>query len=248
MKILYIYAGKESDKKRIPQYFKKKKKTIECVKREETEVDIKGLEGKTPEEEEVIYWYSHPYITVGMIEIARKLKTEDYDGVLIGCVGSHEAEYSLKELLDIPVIGIGEACFGLSQLLGRSFSILTYNRKVQAWLERSLEEYRVKDWCASIRPIGLELMDALMLSSEETGDKFLTQAEEAIKKDGAEVIVLGSAGFAGLADYLRKSLKNVPVIDPVETGIKYIELLVDLHRSRGILQSKVGTYMGPALK
>jgi len=245
MKILYIYAGKETDKKRIDKYFKDLESVIKNVKRIDTTVEIRGLSGEIPEEEEVIFWYSHPYITVGMIELVRKLNIKNYDGVLIGCVGSHEAEYSLKEILNIPVIGVGEACFNLSCLLGRSFSIITYNKKVQAWLKRSIDEYRVKDWCTSIRPVGMELIDALKLSPEEIGEKFLVQAKAAVDEDEAEVVILGSAGFVGLADYLRESLKNIPIIDPVEAGVKYIEMLVDLYKTKGILQSKTGTYMGP---
>jgi len=219
MKILYIYAGKETDKKRIDKYFKDLESVIKNVKRIDTTVEIRGLSGEIPEEEEVIFWYSHPYI--------------------------HEAEYSLKEILNIPVIGVGEACFNLSCLLGRSFSIITYNKKVQAWLKRSIDEYRVKDWCTSIRPVGMELIDALKLSPEEIGEKFLVQAKAAVDEDEAEVVILGSAGFVGLADYLRESLKNIPIIDPVEAGVKYIEMLVDLYKTKGILQSKTGTYMGP---
>ena len=244
MKILYIYSGKETDKQRIPEYFEALKSTIDSVKRPDSIFEIKGLSGEIPEEEEVIYWYAHPFITVGMIKLVREVGIENYDGVLIGCVGSHEAEYSLKEILDIPVVGVGEACFNLAQLLGRSFSILTYNRKVAAWLERSIREYRVQDWCVSIRPAGIELLDALKLSAEEIGERFLVQAREAVEKDGAEVIVLGSAGFVGLADYLRERI-NAPVVDAVEAGVKYIEMLVDLYKSKRLLQSRVGTYMSP---
>ncbi len=65
--------------------------------------------------------------------------------------------------------------------------------------------------------------------------------KEAIEVDRADVILLASIGFVGLADYLRK---NVPaaVVDPVETGVKFAEMLVDLHKSKGVLQSKALTY------
>jgi len=65
-----------------------------------------------------------------------------------------------------------------------------------------------------------------------------------VEKDGAEVIVLGSAGFVGLADYLRVRI-DAPVVDAVEAGVKYIEMLVDLYKSKRLLQSRVGTYMSP---
>ncbi len=42
MKILYIYAGKETDKKRIDKYFKDLESVIKNVKRIDTTVEIRG--------------------------------------------------------------------------------------------------------------------------------------------------------------------------------------------------------------
>ena len=46
-----------------------------------------------------------------------------------------------------------------------------------------------------------------------------------------------------MADYLRKRI-DAPVVDPIETGVKFAEIMVDLHKSKGLLQSKVLTYKG----
>ena len=35
---------------------------------------------------------------------------------------------------------------------------------------------------------------------------------------------------------------RAPVVDPVEAGVKFAEMLVDLHRSKGLLHSKLLSY------
>jgi len=215
-----------------------------AVKREDTQVEVLGILGKMPSQAEMVYWYAHPFMTLGMVRRVAELTPGEYDGVIIGDVGGQEAEYALKELLDIPVVCVGQACFLLAHTLGRNFSILTYNDKVAAWLERILREYGFTSRCVSIRPAGIELSSALSRETEqEMYDQLLNQAKRALADDHAEVIVNGSAGFVGLAERLRHDLP-VPVVDPVEAGVKFAEMLVDLTKAVGLYHSKVSTWKG----
>lgn len=244
MRILYLYPGKESDKEKIPGYFAALKNSIKEVARPDTEVEIRGLSEKVMEELEMIYWYSHPQVVVDMMVEAKKAERDGFDAVVIGCVGAVEAEFCLKEVLDIPVAGVSESCFLLVQMLGPNFSMLTYNDKVAAWLRRTLRDYDLESKCVSIRPAGVELEELLSREAEhKVKEKMLAEAKKAINEDKAEVILVASAGFVGLADYIRQGVE-APVVDPVEAGIKFAEMLVDFKKTKNLYHSKVATYRG----
>ena len=66
------------------------------------------------------------------------------------------------------------------------------------------------------------------------------QAAEAVTHDGAEVIVLGCAGMAGLEQAVSQAT-GVPVVDGVAAAIRLAESLVGL----GLSTSKVRTYARP---
>jgi allantoin racemase len=67
----------------------------------------------------------------------------------------------------------------------------------------------------------------------EVRELILKEAMKAVEEDAAEVISLGCAGIAGLAEQMTQKL-DVPVIDGVAAGVKAAEALVGckLHTSK----------------
>jgi len=244
MKAVFLHTGKESEKdtEGLSNWLNNVKKTIDGIKRSDMEVELRGCSDAIYPESEVFYWYSHPQIVVDMIKEARKAEREGFDAVIIGCVGQVEAEYAIKEALDIPVIGVGEACFLLAQVLGTNFSILTYSRKSAAWCDRILREYKLEDRCVSTRIANVTLDE--LFSGEhvkEIYEKMLCQAKKAVEEDRAEVIVSASTGVAGLADYLRERL-DAAIVDATEAGVKIAEMLIDFKQKKNLYQSKAACY------
>ena len=96
--------------------------------------------------------------------------------------------------------------------------------------------------CASVRSSGLGVLE---LEGEESTvvDAIVRQAELALKEDGAEVIVLGCGGMAGL-DKAIEERTGAPVVDGVAAAVKLAESLVGL----GLKTSKVRTYAPPRPK
>lgn len=242
MKLLFLYAGKDTDKQENPEFFKELNRSLREVARPDTEIEIRGMSDKILDMSEALYWYAHSKVVDDMIERVKTAEKEGFDGVIMGCVGAVEAEYVLKEILNIPVVGVSESSFLVALALGANFSILTYSDKAYAWLYRTVRDYRLEGRCVSMRQADILLDDLLKRGSvDKIYEKILEKANEAIKEDRAEVLLLGSIGFAGLADYLRKRVAAA-IVDPVETGVKFAEMLVDLHKSKGLLHSKVLTY------
>ena len=165
--------------------------------------------------------------SVGVLETVQREK-DHYDGFIVACFSNHFSIYAARQLTDKPVIGIFEPPMLLAKQLGFKFSIVTPSPRWKPLLEEGLEAVRMQGDCASIRVIGLDVEALEQLSEPELEEHLFQESTRAIKEDGAEAIVLGCCGLAGLDARLRARL-GVPVLDPVASAVKILEDLVDMN-------------------
>lgn len=158
---------------------------------------------------------------------------DEYDGFIIACHSDIGVDL-LRELTDKPVIGIGEASMLFALPLGHKFSILSLKRKKIPQKEDLVKKYGLENRCASIRVTGLGVVG----DDKEKREMLIQEGEKAVKEDGAEVLILGCAGMAGLDKEIEK-IVNVPVIDGVVSALMLIESLIRY----GVSTSKVGKYL-----
>lgn len=119
-----------------------------------------------------------------------------------------------RALVDIPVIGYGQASMHMAQKLGPI---------VQA----DIGFYDIMEGYKNPQPII---------------DKFIAAAEIAIAQ-GADVIIPGKGPMnIFLATHHIHHVGNVPIIDSFGTGIKMCESLVDLQKVSGMTMTRVGYY------
>jgi len=156
-----------------------------------------------------------------------------YDGFIIACHSDIGVDL-LRELTDKPVIGIGEASMLFALPLGHKFTILSLKRKKIPQKEDLVKKYGFENRCASIRITGLGVVG----DDKEKREKLMQEGEKAVKEDGAEVLILGCAGMAGLDKEIEK-IVNVPVIDGVVSALLIMESLIRY----GVNTSKVGKYL-----
>ena len=157
---------------------------------------------------------------------------EKYDGFIIACHSDIGVDL-LRELTDKPVIGIGEASMLLALPLGHKFSILSLKKKKIPQKEDLVKKYGFENRCASVRITGLGVVG----NDKEKREKLIQEGEKAVEEDGAEVLILGCAGMAGLDKEIEK-IVNVPVIDGVVSALMLIESLIRY----GVSTSKAGKY------
>jgi len=158
---------------------------------------------------------------------------EQYDGFIIACHSDIGVDL-LRELTDKPVIGIGEASMLFALPLGHKFSILSLKRKKIPQKEDLIKKYGFENRCASIRATGL----GVVANYKEKKEKLIQEGERAVKEEGAEVLILGCAGMAGLDKEIEK-IVGVPTIDGVISALMIIESLIRYEVST----SKVGKYL-----
>ncbi len=165
---------------------------------------------------------------------------DKYDAFVIACVSDHPTVYALREISDKPAIGICEASVYFACMVGHKFSIVTTDEAWEPLLWDAVRHFGVADRCASVRSTRLPVLALEALSPTETYQVILKSSQDAIEKDGAEVICLGCAGMSGMDKQLEAEL-GVPVVDGVVAALKLMEGL----GSYGLHTSKKRAYLQP---
>lgn len=142
----------------------------------------------------------------GMIQIVRE-NEDQCDAFIVACHCDPNLDV-LKEITEKPVVGAGEASMQIAAMLGHKFSVISTSRHSIPMKEALIRKYHLQDFLASVRA------PSEQLAAADEIVKYLETSRIAIKKDGAEVIVLGCAGLSGLDRRLQQDL-NVPVLDGV---------------------------------
>jgi allantoin racemase len=168
-------------------------------------------------------------------EAGIRAEDEGFDAVIMDTV-SDSGLYALRARLTIPVIGPGQIGYAVAMTLGKRFSIVTYLPEHDFVAHKTVDQYGVRDHCASVRSAGVEpdFESLFGADAEETFEKFTEAGRRAIEDDGADVILLGSTTMHEAGDYMAARLP-VPVINPGPVAIKLTESIVQL----GLSHSKI---------
>ncbi len=166
---------------------------------------------------------------------------QPFDAVIQAGYGEHGRE-GLQEILDVPVVDITEAAASTAMFLGHKYSVVTTLDRTVPLIEDRLLLAGLSARCASVRASGLGVLE-LEEDPERAVEAIAQQAEEAVRIDKAEVIILGCGGMAGLNDRVAERT-GVPIVDGVAAAVTIAESLVRL----GLSTSKVRTYASPRPK
>jgi allantoin racemase len=143
---------------------------------------------------------------------------DHYDGVVVACFGPHPAIEGIREATHVPTMGVMEASVLYALPLGSRFSVVTTSPRWQPLLEEGIRLLGVEARCASVRSSGLAVLDLDRLPPHEVRARLADEARSAVEVDGAEVILLGCAGMAGLQESVAE-VAGVPVVDAVWAGV-----------------------------
>ena len=147
------------------------------------------------------------------------------DGVVVAAFGDPGMP-ALKELVDVPVIGITEAALCAAALQGHRFSIIAISDRITAWYRECVEGFGLGGRLASIRSIS-QALGGIGTVQDDFGPTLVTLAKQAVAEDGADVVILAGAPLAGLAREVAGQIP-VPVVDGIGAGIRLAEAVVGL--------------------
>ncbi len=144
--------------------------------------------------------------------------------------------WELREALDVPVVGIGEASLILAGVVASRLAILVGSWKWVPKMEENVRAlglaHRVCAWRSIDRSV-----QAMQDDPEDSHQTVRREALAARDDDHAEAVILGCGALAGMAERLQGEL-GIPVIDPAAAGV----LLATALASLGLRTSKIGGY------
>lgn len=160
-----------------------------------------------------------------------------HDAVVVACF-SDPGLAALREVLDIPVVGIGESAYLTAAMLGARFSVVTPGLRVAPMVHEAVQAAGLTS-----RFGGVTLIDDSVIHAADRTPVLVEGVARAVATQAAEVVVLGGAVFAGLAGAVAAA-SEVPVVGSVEAAVVQALALCRLRAGR----AAVGSYSRPRRK
>lgn len=154
-------------------------------------------------------------------------RAQEWDVIVIACHSDPGID-AVRERVVNPVLGIGEASYAAAMAAGRRFSLITLTPRFVGRKREQIRRLGFLDRCASIRTLGAGVVEGFE-QKDRLRDRFLAEAEAAVREDGADCVVLGCSGMVGIAQDLQAQV-GVPVVDPVVAAVKLAEAIGPVRR------------------
>jgi len=172
-----------------------------------------------------------------VLEVIRENK-HNYDAFIVNCFAD-PAIMAAREIVDVPVVGPGEASMIIATMLGHKFGIVGVSRKSEPMFTEKALALGLEQRLAGV--IGIKIgVNQLLADHDATQGEILRAANNLVEEKDAEVIVLGCTGMLSFVEGLRYKLQ-VPVVEPAVTALKVAEALIEL----GLTHSKIALYSKP---
>jgi Asp/Glu/hydantoin racemase len=132
-----------------------------------------------------------------------------YGAVALACFGD-PGLLALKEISPIPVIGMAEAALGMAAQIGGRIGIVTGGTRWVPMLRELAILLGFGERVVALRATRLTGAE-IAADPAAAGDELAALATACVARDGADVVILGGAGLAGMAGALQPRL-GVPLL------------------------------------
>ena len=146
------------------------------------------------------------------------------DAVIIAAFGD-PGLLAARELFDIPIVGMAEAAMLSACMLGHRFCFVTFTKHMAPWYEESVAQAGLLGRFAGVRTPAASFRSVDTVQ-DELFDELRALSEAAVKEDGVDVVVLGGAPLAGLAQRIEGCA--AVLVDPITAAVGQAETLVRL--------------------
>ena len=224
------------DAGRVPAYFDGVKKRVGAIARPGTEVHLhsmpEGVYGSRTPAECVIYPYIASLHAQIILDNARRAQAEGYDVFALSSV-QDPAIQEARALLDIPVVGYGEAAMHFACLLGSRFVIIVFGERFDQMLD-----VRVRELGLAGRALPTMQMERTSFGDVAKGLEDATDIVQAFTHTAREAIALGAEAIIPGQLYLSEAITRagvtrideVPIVDGLAAVVKMAEVMADFRR------------------
>jgi allantoin racemase len=214
-----------------------------------TTIEVHGLAaGKAIADQ---YRYLEFRDTGEILDNGLKAERGGYDAFLIGNI-FEPGLHALRELLNIPVLGLCEASVHLACLMGARFSVVNINAKFTRRVADNIAATGLAGRLASMEEIDFERAGQFDRAFEDDGvrdaviERFRAAARRSLEKCAACVIPAGGIVMTILADAGIHEVDKAPVVNGLIALVKMGELAVNMRVLTGRFTSKRLTYAPPS--
>jgi allantoin racemase len=193
--------------------------------------------------------YAEHLNSVLMVEAAIQAQADGYDGVIFGCW--NDPLWEAREMLKIPVASVGEQSMLAALAMGQRFAVITVSAKTAVAIERDIISYGLSERCIhrpvrTIQPFSDTQL--LLEATHSPAERFIPRLETVAREcmaEGADVILVGCAYYGLLlrhAGYGHVQDTAVPVVDSSTVALKYLEAMVGIAQSTGLVKSSANLF------
>jgi allantoin racemase len=214
-----------------------------------TEIVVHGLgPGKAIADQ---YRYLELLDTAEVLDNGLRAEREGYDAFLIGNV-FEPGMHALREVLNIPVLGLLESSVHLACLMGAGFSIVNVNPKFTRKVTENVAASGLRDRLVSIDEMRVERGRILDTAFEDDAvrdqvvDQFTKAARIGIGKGAETIIPAGGIVMTILAFAGVHRVDDVPIVNGLIALTKMAEMAVRIRRLTGVFTSKRMMYAPPS--
>ena len=233
------------DAGRVPAYFDGVRRRIPKIARPGTEVHLQsmpqGVYGNRTPAECVIYPYIASLHAQIILDNALRAQAEGYDVFALSSVQDPAIEEA-RSLLDIPVVGYGEAAMHFACLLGSRFVIIVFGERFDQMLD-----LRIKRLGLSERALPTMRMERTTFGDVANGLEDATAIVESFTQTARKAIALGAEAIIPGQLYLSEAIvragvtriDEAPIVDGLAAVVKMAEVMADF-RKLGITVTRRG--------
>ena len=214
-----------------------------------TSIELRGLSpGRAIADQ---YRYLEYLDTAEVLDNGLAAERDGYDAFLIGNI-FEPGLHALRELLNIPVLGLCESSVFLACLMGASFSVVNVNPKFTRRVTENIAGYGLSSRLASIDRMEVEQPAVFDRAFEDEAvkagviEQFRAASRLGLAKGAETVIPAGGIVMTLLAEAGVHEVDGAPVVNGLIALVKMGELAAGMRRLTGHFTSKRLTYAPPS--
>jgi allantoin racemase len=225
---------------RLDSYRQALTEHLESVRRPETEIRISGVDDGSMDLHYNAVVAMNSYGPGGVLDKILQAERLGFDGVAIGCF-LDPALQEAREIVKIPVFGLGETSMLVACMYGEKFSGVAFHAKQAQYYNRKASEYGLSSRLVPFGDLGIDFTE-VQEGFANPGDmtkKFIDEARRLVGQ-GAEVILAACAAVNSIVHREKiYEIDGAVVLDCNAVLLKVTEALTELganlHASQRLL-------------
>jgi allantoin racemase len=208
------------------------------------QIEVRGVDRGTPDTQFLAYDFLNNFQVFHSVVKAEK---DGLDAVAIGCFLDPILD-ELREVMEIPVLSLGEAGMLTACMLGKRFSVITYVPQLKnKRFDELIHKYGLTERSVEIISFNLPFveLDKGFKDPSNAIEKFTAASKEAIEK-GAEVLIPGCGCLnLILVENRINQIEGAAVVDVTGALMKMTEMMIVLREVSGTRVSRRGFNESP---